>query len=129
MTLKMSEQAATAVSSLNGTRFQGRTLHLTPAEAENHPRGGIQRDATTEETPTRNGQSQGVAEGEISGPRSHNEARLAETKMTGESNRTFGRNPSHSATSMNIDVELQRALPGRHREGAGKPKEAPKGRF
>ena len=104
VTLGTAEQAAIAISVLNGTRFQGRTLHLTPAEAENHPRGSIQRDATAEETPRRNGQSQGDTKGEISGPRSHNEATLAKTKTTEES----GRNPSHSTTNKNIGVGLQR---------------------
>ena len=33
---------------------------------------------------------------------------LAKTKMTGESDRTLGRNPSHSATNNNIGVGLQR---------------------
>ena len=107
-TFKTAEQAATAISALKGTRFQGRILHLTPTEAENHPRGGLQRDATAEETPRRSGQSQGDTKGEISGPWSHNEAMLAETKTTGESGRTLGRNPSHSATDKNIGVGLQR---------------------
>ena len=108
MTLKTAEQAATAISPLNRTRFQGNMLDLTPAEAENHPRGGIQRDATAEETPRRDSQSQGDTKGEISGPRSHNEARLAKTKTTEEFSRTTGRNPSHSATDKNIGVGLQR---------------------
>ena len=59
VTLGTAEQAETAISALNQTRFQGGLLHLTTAEAENHPRGSIQRDATAEETPRRNGQSQG----------------------------------------------------------------------
>ena len=108
MTLGMAEQAATAISALNGTRFQGRTLHLTPAEAVNHPQGSIQRDATAEETPRRDGQSQGDTKREISGPRTHNEAMMAETNMTGESNRTLIRKLNHSATNKNIGVGLQR---------------------
>ena len=107
MTFKTAEQAATAIFALNGTRFQGRMLHLTPAEAENHPRGGLQRDATAEETLRRSGQCQGYTKGDISGPRSHNEAMLAETKTTGESGRTLGRKPSHSATDKNTGVGLK----------------------
>ena len=34
MTLTTAENAATAISTLNGTSFKGRTLHLTPARAE-----------------------------------------------------------------------------------------------
>ena len=80
----------------------------TVVSAENHPRGGLQRDATAEETPRRSGQSQGDTKGEISGPRSHIEAMLAETKTTGESGRTLVRNPKHSATNKNIGVGIQR---------------------
>ena len=131
VTLGTAEQAAIAISVLNGTRFQGRTLHLTPAEAENHPRGSIQRDATAEETPRRNGQSQGDTKGEISGPRNHNETMLAETNTTGESDRTLVRKLNHSATNKNIGVGLQRdptagEIPERNCQGAIS-KELPKG--
>ena len=89
VTLMMAAQTATAISAQNGTRFQGRMMNMTSAEAENHPRRGIQRDATTEETPRRSDQSQGDAKGEYSGPRSNNKATLAKTKTTGEPDRTL----------------------------------------
>ena len=56
---KTAEHAATAISALNGTSFQGRKLHLLPAIAKEPPRASLQRDATTGETPRRSGQSQG----------------------------------------------------------------------
>ena len=81
-------------------------MNLTPAKAENHPRGGLQRDASAEETPRRNGQSQGDTKGEISGPRNHNEAMLAKTNTTEESDRTLVRKPNNFTTNKNIRVGL-----------------------
>ena len=41
-TIKTAGHAATVISAQNGTRFQGRMLHLNPTETENQPWGDIQ---------------------------------------------------------------------------------------
>ena len=63
VTLMTAEQATTTIYALNATRFQGRMMNMTSAKTENHPRRGIQRDATLR----RSEQRQEMPKGNIQG--------------------------------------------------------------
>ena len=107
MTFTTAKNAATDISNINVTGFQGRTLNLTP-NAREAPRVGRQWDANREGARRRSGQSQGNTKTEPSMPKSNHKATMAKTKRTGESGKTHIRILGYPDTKNNVKIGLQR---------------------